>query len=246
MIRTRLDTPAVDPRFSAVKSSPPVVHTPYLPANSLGADLFPRPTTPATQRWPTFESSIRSTLGGHFDDETSPTSPLLSSATPTRRGISIAELVDEENSSPGTLGGVNAPRPTVTCTNVSSVHSYPPLSISIIDVTPGSTESNSHHTWGSQIKSLLSSPSPPPETPDPSIAHAPGLSQSRAVSPASDYAHVASEGGKSPHRSKRETATLATHEVPEGRVTRSNTKRKAADNSGVGGGPSKRMKPGPS
>ena len=97
---------------------------------------------------------------------------------PTRRSISIAEIVDEENSSLGTLGGVNTPRPTVARTNVSSVHSNPPLSISVIDVTTG--------------------------------------------------------------------PTLATHEVPGGRVTRSSTKRKAADDSGVGGGPSKWMKSGPS
>ena len=227
------------------------VRTPYLPVNSSGIGFLPRSTTPATQSWPLppppirtiFESSVRSTLGGHSNDEASPASPLLH-ATPTRHSVSIAELVDEESTSPDTRGGVNAPRPTVACTNVPTVHSYPPLRISVIDVF---TRGKPPTTLGvSQIKSLRSSSSPPPKTPDPFTAHASAPSPGRAVpSASSNLSHIVSEGGKTPRRSRRKRASVTTHEIPEGRVTRGSIKRKAADDSEMGDGPSKRMKPSP-
>jgi len=122
-IESRVDSPAADPRFSSS-----------------------RPTTPATRSWPihpslfnTTTSALRSTLGVGSDGERSPSPPLAPSAAPIRRGVPIAELVDEENSAPGTRGGINSSRPAETFMNMSSAHSYPPLVISIVDVTPRPT-----------------------------------------------------------------------------------------------------------
>jgi hypothetical protein len=62
-------------------------------------------------------------------NEYSPFPPLLHRPR-TRHDISIAELVDEENSSSDTRGGVNhISRTAVTRANVSTAHTYPQLSI---------------------------------------------------------------------------------------------------------------------
>lgn len=73
--------------------------------------------------------------GGNSANEYSPFPPLFSRPG-TRRGVSIAELVDEENSSSDTRGGVNRSSYTTARVNVSVVHPYPPLTISVVDVTP--------------------------------------------------------------------------------------------------------------
>lgn len=65
-----------------------------------------------------------------------PSSPLFSSPTPTRHSVTIAELVDEEDSSPGTRGGVGASRPLTTHVRICPVGSYPPLRIAVVDVSP--------------------------------------------------------------------------------------------------------------
>jgi len=196
----RADSPVVDPRL-------------------------PRPPIPATQRWPLPPSPV----GGCSHNEPSPSSPILSPVTPARRGVSIAELVDEEDSSPGTRGGMNPSSSAPTCVNMSSAHSYPPVFISIVDVTPRFIRRDpSESPCLSRIESLRS-PSP---------------SQSPPVSPASsDYHHSPS----ALRRSKRKRASdPATPEVPEGRVTRGSIKRKAAltENSETGTGSPKRVKTG--
>jgi len=203
-LTSRADNPVVDPRF-------------------------PHPPVPATQRWPLRPSPV----GGRSENEPSPSSPLISPVTPARRGVSIAELVDEKYLSTDTHGGMNPSRSAATCVDMSSAHSYPPVFISIIDVTPRSIRRGpSESPCLSRIESLRS-PSP---------------SQSPPVSPASsDYHHTPSEDGQTLRRSKRKRASdPATPEVPEGRVTRGSIKRKAAlaENSETGTGSPKRVRTG--
>ena len=162
---------------------------------------------------------------------------------PTRHGVTIAELVDEENSSPDTRGGINPSRSAATCVNMSSAHYYPPLTISVVDVTPRSMESEMLEASGmSQVKFLRSPSSSYPETPEYFTVQVPESSQGPPVSPASS--RTARQGGKTPRRSKPKGSPLTTPEVPEGRVTRSRIKRKAAEDPGVGTRPSKRVKIG--
>ena len=105
---------------------------------------------PATQRWPyppifslssevIFKPPTHASPGDRSANECSPSPPLFNQPQ-TRRGVSIAELVDEENSSPGTRGGTNHPsRPAAMHVNVPTACIYPMLSISIVDVTPPPT-----------------------------------------------------------------------------------------------------------
>lgn len=199
-LTSRADSPVVDPRL-------------------------PRPPISATQRWPLPPFPV----GGRSDNEPSPSSPILSPVTPSRRGVSIAELVDEEDSSTGTRGGMSPSRSAATCVNMSSAHYYPPLSISIVDVTPHSARRDpSESPCLSRIESLRS-PSPP---------------QSPPVSPADSDYHPSPSALR---RSKQKRASdPATPEVPEGRVTRGSIKRKAAstENSESGTGSPKRVKTG--
>lgn len=161
--------------------------------------------------------------------------------TPTRHGISIAELVDEEDSSPGTRGGTNASRSPGTSGNMSWA-SYPPLSIHFYDATP---QDRPETPGVSQPESLRSSSPAPPETPELPIAHAPDPPHSPPVPPASrNNRHASGEGVKSPHRSKRKAASPATPEIPEGRMTRSSAKRKVVENSEMRTELSKRAKTG--
>lgn len=250
-IESRADSLVVDPRFLTPRLSPLAICAPNLPANSLDLTLPSRPTTPATQRWPIppppirtdFAPFIYQTPGGRSDDERSPSSPLFSSTTPIRHGVSIAELVDEENSSPGTRGGISSSRSPATRVNTSSVHSRPPLFISIADVTPRSV--GRQIPGVSQTKPLRSSPPSPSETPKPFTPWALGPSQSPSMYPASnDHRHTASEGEDIPRHSKRGKVSLTTPEVPERRVTRSSAKRKAAEDSEMGAKPPKRVKIG--
>ena len=238
-IKSRVDSPVVDPRSSTPRSFSPAIDTSHLPANPLDQASPSRFATPATQRWPpplvrtTPEPASYPTLGGRSDYERSPSSPLLSSILPIRHGVSIAELVDEENSFSSTRGGMNASRSPARCANMSPADSYPLLSIIIIDVTPRSPRRDISETPGiSQIESLQSSSPSPPETSELLIAHAPGQFQSPPVSPASsDNHHTSGEGGKTPRRSIGKGSSPTTPEVLEGRTTRSSTKRKAAENS---------------
>ena len=217
-IKSRMDSPVVDPRFSTSRSLSPDVGTSYIPANSLDLASPSRPTTPATQRWPlppspvrtVLESAIRTTLGGRSDYERSPSPPFHSSMTPVRHGVSIAELVDEENSSPGTRGGMNTSHSAATRVNMSSAQYYPPLSISITDVTPRPIGRDV-----SEIPRVLQTESPRSSLP-------------------------------SPRHSKRKRASPTTPEVPEGRMTRGSVKRKAAENSEMKTEFSKRVKTGSS
>lgn len=194
------------------------------------------PSTPATQRWPhpsislvsaeaVFEPPTQSPPGGRSVNEYSPLPPLFNPPPRTRHAVSIAELVDEENSPPGTRGGVNRPsRPATTHVNVRMTLPYPPLSICIVDVTPRCIRE--------------------PECPGGSGVTSPLLSLSRSP-PASDRYQrcTTSEVGKFAHRSKRKTVSVTASETTHQRITRSvAAKRKATKEFEMENRPSKRAK----
>ena len=222
-----VDGPLVDP-ISSVPGSL------QLPTSSrhTGATIPFHHAPPPTQRWPfftvplppvmtTFEHSTQ-TPGGHLD---SPPPPLFSHRTPARKSVPLAELVDEEGSSPGTRGGMRSfPSPATTQVNVSLAQSYPPISISIVDVTPSTRKVVSGAPEVPEIRSLRSSPLPPPETPDFFTTPAPAPSRSPLTSPArNNRRRGGGKGNKPPRRSKRKGAPSADHEAPDLRVTRSSS-----------------------
>lgn len=204
-----------------------------LPAVLAGISLPSWSSPPATQRWPLPpippfppkaepEPITYPYPGGRSVNEYSPLPPLFNR---TRHGVSIAELVDEENTSPGTRGGVNRPsRSAATSVVVPTAHTYPPLSLSIVDVTPRSAVGPECPAQ-SRVIPLRSPPRSPP------------------ISPASnDRRRTASEVGKIPRRSKRKAASMTEFETTGQRVTRSITNRKAAKDSELETRPSKRAK----
>lgn len=240
-IQSRTDSSVVDPRFSTPEPTPLVIGTSRLPANSLDLPFPFLLTTPATRMWPILPpppSPVRATL----EPSTHQTPGGCSVGVPTRHGVTIAELVDEENSSPDTRGGINPSRSAATCVNMSSAHGNPPLTISVVDVTPRSIESEILEASGVSQTKFIRSPSSYPETPEYFTVQVPEPSRGPLVSPASS--HTARKGGKTPRRSKPKGSPLTTPEVPEGRVTRSRIKKKAAEDPGVETRPSKRVKIG--
>ncbi|KAF9652526.1 hypothetical protein BDM02DRAFT_3109068 [Thelephora ganbajun] len=236
--QSRMDIPVVDSRLSTPGQSQAVIDKTRLPVISLDPQFLSRPPTPATQKWPLLplplppvgaisEPSICPTLGDRSTSEYSPLSPLFSHQSPTRHGVSIAELVEEESSSSGTRGGMHPPsRPAVTRANTSAAHSYPPLSISITDATPQPTRR--------EIKPLRSSLVSLPESPTTQVRSS---SVSPPVSPASNHLRrAASEGRELPRRSKRKRVLLTTPEVPRRRVTRNSVKQKTSEEFGMEAG----------
>jgi len=234
---SRMESPVIDPRFSTPGSHRPAIGTPRgVPAISLDLPFPSRYTPPPTQRWPlspfyfakaTSDPPIHPTPGGRSDNEHSPPSPHPSHPPPTRQGVSIAELVDEEGSSPGTRGGTKSSHPVATSVDMSWAQHYPPLSIRIVDITPRPTERDLQEVPEvSEVKSLPSSPGSP------------------LMSPArNDCRRAASESGNTPRRSKRDVVPLSASEAP-GRRLRSAVKREATAVFGVGTGTSKRVKTG--
>jgi hypothetical protein len=237
-IQRQMDRPVVDPRFSTLGQYEPTIGTPRLSPIPLDLPTPFRHTPPPTLRRPPLPLSltIHPALGDRSDGY-SPSSPLLSYLTPVRHGVPIAELVDEEGSSPGTRGGITSSRPAATCVNMSLAQSYPPLSISIVDVTP--------HPFGREspedpktpdIESPCPSPPSPPETPRFFTTQTPGPSRSPLMSSAGG-------GEKTPRRYKRKGAPSTAPEVPVRRLTRSG---KAAESFEMDTTPSKRVKTSPS
>jgi len=221
-----IPTPAITGTFflpSPVAFTDSHPGTPRLLATSLDLAFLSRPTTPATQMWPSLPPARAS-----FEP------------TPIRHGVSIAELVDEEGSPPGTRGGMSSSRPAATCATMSSAQSYPPLSISIVEITPRPIPEAPEV---SEMNSPRSSPSFPFKPPGSSTTHVPGPSRSPLVSSTdNDRRGTTGKGGKTPRRLKPNRIPLVAHEVPERRVTRSSAKRKAAEDLGMGTEPPKRMK----
>lgn len=204
----------------------------HLPEMSLDISFPSQYNAPATQRWPIPSTPLLPTRaisehptcsipGGRSANERSPLSPRFLSRSPVRHGVPIAELVDEEDSSPGTRGGVNPPyRPVATHVNMSAAQNYPLITISIVDVTPRPTRGSG----GPEAPGIRSSRS---------------STRSPLVSPGGgNRLHTAGGGGKTPRRSTLRGVLLTAPEVPNQRVTRSSVKRKATEDSK----PSKRMK----
>ncbi|KAF9788402.1 hypothetical protein BJ322DRAFT_630825 [Thelephora terrestris] len=223
-------TPApvpTDPLFVPRSSRPVMIGTPHLPDISLDISFPSRPTpiqsTPLLPTRTTLESS-QSIPGVRSASEHSPSSPRLSNQSPTRHGMSIAELVDEENSSPGTRGGVNHSSYLVAARrNLPATQNYPLLTISIVDATPHSTRS----PGGPDVLGSRPLRSPP---------------RSPWMSPANNCLRTTSEGGRALRRSTRRGVPPTAPESPDQRMTRSRTKRKATGEFEVANGPSKRTK----
>jgi len=231
---TVIDGPLVDSRFSTPGPPQPSIGTPRRPAFSLDPQSPSRRTPPPTQRWPLSTLPLPPI---EATSEHSPLSPLFSRQTPVRHSVPLADLVDEEGSSPGTRGGMRSfPLLATTGANMSLAQSYPPLSISIIDITPHFTGKEISETPEvPEVRSLQSSPLPPPEAPDAFMTPAPASPRSPLMSPArDDRCRAGGEGSKTPRRSERKGALLADPEAPDRRVTRSSSvKRVAADDFGI-------------
>lgn len=175
----------------------------------LSSPLHPHPNMSATQMWPVPSTSsphIHPAPGGHSTNGYSP-DPLPLHQTTTRRGVTIGELVDEEDLFPDTRGGVNPFRPPAWDMPPRAAINYPPLSIVIIDVTPRPT--GGPETTQASADAPLKPSSQGPSTPTPH--------QGRA----------AHQGGKAPRSRGRKTVPQVAPEVPEKRVTRSGIKRGA-------------------
>jgi len=161
-----------------------------------------------------------------LDSGYSPSSPLFSHRTSARQSVPLAELVDEEGSSPGTRGGMRSfPSPAATRVNMSLPQSPPPLFISIVDVTPSSTmKAISGAPEVPEVRSLRSSPFPPPEMPGFFTTPAPVPSQSPSAFPTrNDHSRGCGEDTNAPRRYKRKGPPLVDPEVPDRRVTRSSS-----------------------
>lgn len=243
-----VDSPLVHPRFSAPGQPRLTVDTTHPPAVQLEPQSPLRHTPPPTQRWPlssvplppTFQYFTQ-TPGGRSDSGYSPSSPLFSHRTPARQSVPLAELVDEEGSSPGTRGGMRSfPSLAATRANMSLAQSYPPLLINIVDVTPLTRRRISEAPEVPEVRSLRSSPLPPPETPDFFTTPVPGPSQSPVTSPARNDRRRAGGGGSgTPRRSKRIGGPITGPEAPHRRITRSSsTKGQATEDSGTRAVPS--------
>ena len=235
-------------------AGPFTIGTSCLPAIPLDQLPLPRCTS-STELWPLYplplpsiraasESSIRPTLGSPSENECSPSLPPLSYPTQTYRSVSLADLVDEEGSHPGTRGGMRpSPLPAAAHVNTSLSKYYPPLSICIVDVTPLLTRNPVLEAPEvSEVKSLRSSPSSPPGTPDRFCGQVPAPSRIPLTFPVSNDRRCAASEGRKARRSTRKGTSLADSETPKRPITRSSAKRKAADNPGMDGEHPKRAK----
>ena len=196
-----------------------------------------RHTPPPTQRWPLSTVPLPPIVapfehftqipGGRLDSGYPPSSPLFSHRTPARQSVPLAELVDEEGSSPDTRGGMRLfPLPATTWAKV--LQDYPPLSIITVDVTPPfARRANPKAPEIPEDGSLRSSPLPPPETPE--------FSTIPVLTP--PQGSLTSSGSRTPHRSKRKGGPPVDPEVPDRRVTRSRTVKGQITEYGTGASP---------
>lgn len=253
IIQSRIEVPSVDPRLSTLGPSQSTIGTPRLPAiSSLGLHFPSRGSPPPTQRWPfhplrlppigaALKPSTHPTFGDRSSNDYPPLSPLSFHPTSTRNGVSVAELSNEETLLPGTHDGVRSPPPpAATCGNTLLAQSYPPLSVSVVDVTPHFTLRTLEAPEVSELKPLRSPPPPPPETPRLFFTQVPASIRGPPTSPACNDRRRAASAGKETRGFKRKGATLASPEVPDRRAT-SGVKVKVSEDDKV---PTKRAKIG--
>jgi len=208
-----IDSPPAD--TEPTTQGPPrlTINTTHTPAVPLEPSLPFRYTPPPTQRWP-------------FSSIPLPPIEATPHRTPARHSVPLAELVDEEGTSPGTRGGMRpflrpAATPWATMSQVDE--SYPRLSIITVDVTPPfAGRANPEASEIPEHRPLRSSPLPPRETPEFSTIPVQTLPRSSPMSPdRNDRRRAGGEGSRTPRRSKRKGAPPVDPEVPDRRVTRS-------------------------